>query len=412
MMKIMVYLLQVSACLGFFFTLYYFLLRRLTFFSINRWYLLVSLAFSFMIPLLTITVRNEYVPRATYFSQFQDLPGKLQGMDVNKTMLQPQINWLDILALAYFIIAAALFIRLIIVMSVFFRNTTLRNSTKIGRVHLIRGHKNVGNSSFLNYIFLQDENLEQTEVQQIIQHEMLHVRLLHSIDRIILEFSKIILWFNPLIYLYAQAVEENHEFEVDGKIGRLADKTKYADLLLKLSISNQQMLYHTFSKVPLEKRITMLFNQPTKNMKKIIYVLVLPIGVFSCLAFSNLKTDKKEPIATQSHGFYSKASTGLDLQPSSSGFYFREHIQDKDGKKYDKVTFKLIDGAASADLGREDKLGVFIDGTFYNEEELKKLPVEKTALLTFDQSKDAIKFDKIPDDNYAIPFCFKTKIKK
>lgn len=411
-MKIIVYLLQVSACLGFFFTLYYFIFRRLTFFSINRWYLLVTLAFSFIIPLLTITVHNEYVQGAAYFSQFQDLPAKMQAIDVNKTVEQPQINWIDILALAYFIIAIVLFIRLIIVMSTFFSNSTLKNSTKIGRVHLIRGHKNVGNSSFLNYIFLEDENLEQAEVQQIIQHEMLHVRRLHSLDRIVLEVSKIILWFNPLIYLYAHAVEENHEFEVDGEIGRLADKTKYADLLLKLSISNQQTLYHTFSKVPLEKRITMLFNQPTKNMKKIIYVLVLPIGVFSCLAFSNLKTDKKEEIANQSHGLYAKVSTHLDLQHSSSEFYSREHIQDKGGKKYDKVTFKLIDGAASANLGIEDKLGVFIDGTFYNEEDLKKLPVEKTALLTFDQSKDAIKFDKIPDDNYAIPFCFKTKLKK
>ncbi|ALL05713.1 hypothetical protein AQ505_09545 [Pedobacter sp. PACM 27299] len=416
-MKIIVYLLQVSACVGFFLALYHFILRKLTFFTINRWYLLAALAFSFIIPLLTLTIRNEYVQSSIYFNQLHDLSAKLQGIEVEKTIAQPQINWFDISTIVYLIIAIALLVRLIIVMSVFFGNTTLKNSTKIGRIHLIRGHKNISNGSFLNLIFLKDEKLEQAEVQQIIQHEMLHVQRLHSVDRIILELSKIILWFNPFIYLYSHAVEENHEFEVDGEIGRLADKNKYANLLLKLSISSQQTFYHTFSKVPLEKRITMLFNQPTKSMKKIIYVLVLPIGVLSCLAFSNLKTEKKsnnngQTDAHRNHEVYYKSSADLDSQNSTSQFYSRKHVHDKNGKNYDEVTFKLVDGAASAKLGTEDKLGVFIDGNFYNEEDIKTLPVEKTASLTFDQSKGAMKLEKIPNDNYAIPFCFKTKIMK
>jgi hypothetical protein len=42
-------------------------------------------------------------------------------------------------------------------------------------------------------------------------------------------------------------------------------------------------------------RISMLFNKPSSNMKKLIYVLMLPVAVISCLAFANFKiSDNKQ----------------------------------------------------------------------------------------------------------------------
>jgi hypothetical protein len=43
--------------------------------------------------------------------------------------------------------------------------------------------------------------------------------------------------------------------------------------------------------VPLKKRIAMLFTKPTNHMKKVIYLLVLPVVMLSCLAFARLKND-------------------------------------------------------------------------------------------------------------------------
>ncbi len=432
-MNTMIYLLQVSACMAIFFGLYYFILSKLTFFTINRWYLMATLTFSFIIPLLTITVDQEYVlamQRVTYVDQFQNLSGQQQDIDIKETLAQPDISWLTIIKVAYFIIALALFIRLIIIMSVFFARIKRKNKTRIGHIHIVHGNKNLRNGSFLNYIFL-NHGLDRDKMQQVIQHEMLHVKLLHSVDRIILEIIHIVLWFNPFIYLYSRAVEENHEYEVDQEIGRSADKNKYADLLLHLSVANQKPFCHSFSKIPLEKRITMLFNQPTKSMKKIIYVLILPVGIISCLAFANLEikkgdtdiiksdwpskidtsTMKEITLNREPHHFYDKLNVGFDSQTQSSQFYTRLHIQDKDGKNFDKITFKLANGAASANLGEKDKVGAFIDGAFYDEDQILKLPIEKTARLTFDNSKDSFKLEKIPKgNNYAIPFSFKSKI--
>jgi prepilin signal peptidase PulO-like enzyme (type II secretory pathway) len=432
-MSIMIYMVQVSVCLGIFYALYYFLLKRLTFFTINRWYLLATLAISFIIPLLTITVRQEYVPAiqsVLYFNKLQNLSGQLQAIHTQKVVEVSRINLLVMLEALYMAVAVALFIRLVIVMAVLITKLKFKRSSTIGSVRVIRGTQSVENGSFFNYIFLKDENLDHEESQQIVRHEMLHVKLFHSVDRIILELAKIVLWFNPFVYLYSRAVEENHEFEVDYEIGRSADKNKYADLLLRLSISGQSTVYNTFSKVPLERRITMLFNQPTKSMKKMIYVLVLPIGVLSCLAFANLKVENRlndfkrtefasapytvasrEAMTSANTNISYKSFAGLDPQLSSSQFYSRTHFQDKNGRRFDKITFKLVDGAASANLGTEDRAGAFIDGSFFNEDEIKKLPAERTALLTFDRC-EGIKPENIPEGNYAIPFCFKTKVKQ
>ncbi len=425
-MNAMVYLLQVSACVGLFFCLYYLILSRLTFFTINRWYLMGALAFSFIIPLLTISINNADSPAlqgAMYVQQLQNIPGQVISA---KTEVQPSaINLPLLLWRGYLIIALALFIRLLAVIALFFLKIRHLPGTKVGGIRIFYGSPFAANGSFLHYIFLKDNQLSKAERKQIIRHEMLHVKRLHSFDRIILEMAKIILWFNPFIYWHSRAVEENHEFEVDYAIGLLADKKKYADLLLQLSVANQPTFYNSFNKTPLEKRITMLFNQPTTNMKKMIYVLVLPISAISCLAFANINIEKKvsvpgqpdtyavnNPASGQSYAAYLASPVLAYLQLTASPFYSRQEIHKADGTVTIKVTFKLADGSASADLSPNDQLGIFIDGSFYNEEAIKKLPVEKTALLTIDRSEGALKREKIPSNgNYAVPFCFKTKDK-
>lgn len=431
-MSTIVYLLQVSLCVGFFFAFYYFVLSNLTFFTVNRWYLLSTLALSFIIPSLSITVRKEYVPaipKALYINPLQDL--QVEYTNQSNAIVQPDIDWFAILTVAYIFIASALLIRMLFVIGVFFSRIKPKHSTKMGTARIIRGNNTLVNGSFLNYIFLNDDKLSHSEVQQIIQHEMFHVRLFHSVDRIILEMAKIILWFNPLIYLFSRGVEENHEFEVDYEMSRLTDRSKYADLLLHLSVADSGAIYHSFSKTPLEKRITMLFHKPTKTMKKLTYLFILPMGAVSCLAFADLKMETNSSAirqlssqllgttsighdltANKNHYAYFTSPAALSSQSTSNPFYTREEIHKANGEVIVKVKFKLVDGAgASADMGLEDKLGIFIDGTFYDEEAIKKLPVEKTALLTFDRSKDAFKRKKIPRGNYAVPFCFKTKDK-
>jgi len=290
------YLLQVSGCMAVFYLFYYLLLNRLTFFTINRYYLLVTLVLSFVIPTLTIHVR-QYVPytpivqRAIQASNLQSLPVIAYPTQSATATATSVINWLLLLKAAYLLVATCLFGRLIIMLLGFFARLRHKKVKRVGHIHIVHGNKKLTNGSFLNYIFLDDEELNPGEIQQVIAHEMLHVRLMHSVDRILVKIVQIILWFNPFAWLYARSIEENHEFEVDREIASSTNKLEYADLLLHLSVAAQGMIYNNFSKVPLKKRIIMLFNQPSARVKRLVYILVIPVLMLSCMAFATFKKD-------------------------------------------------------------------------------------------------------------------------
>jgi len=292
-MNAVVYLFQVSACMGIFYLFYYALLSRYTFFTINRWYLIVTLALCFVIPLLTITVQSQdsypqVIQQVVYINQMQT---PQQVVITDQTPRPVQINWMALVKVIYAVAVAALLMRLLLMVVKFFTRVKDKQRTTIGGVHIVQGDEKLTNGSFFNYIFLNVDELSADELEQIIAHEMLHVKLYHSVDRILIKITQVFLWFNPFVYLYARAIEENHEFEVDRAVSNSTDRNKYAELLFHLSVARQGSLYHNFSMVPLKKRITMLFTKPTNRMKKVIYLLVVPVVLISCLAFAKLKNE-------------------------------------------------------------------------------------------------------------------------
>lgn len=328
-MQSIMYMWQVSACMGIFYGFYFLLLRRLTFFTINRWYLLATLMLSFVIPLLTITVHEKTAPAVIQKVVIvnQALPSSGSQLIAPVKQVNPSIDWIQLMEIAYLIVAAILFVKLVITIARFFYRLKNASVTTIAGVKVVKGANGISNGSFFNYIILNHEDLTDQQVEQVMEHELLHVKHLHSVDRMIVRLAQVVLWFNPFVYRYAQAIEENHEFEVDYEIGGRADKSNYADMLLHLSVNNQDILFNSFSKVPLKRRITMLFTRPTNHMKKVIYLLVLPVVMISCLAFARFKNE----VQTEQYSVIA----GIGLLNDD----FKVVI---DGKSYDKdVVYKI-----------------------------------------------------------------------
>lgn len=257
---------------------------------------MVTMVFSFIIPLLTITVQQQdtypaIIKQVVYVNQLQTIAEPVIITTATESVREP-LTWMDVLKVLYVLSVTALSARLIFIVARFLTKMRNKKRTSIGGVKIVRGDKTLNNGSFFNYIFLNGDELTADEMQQIIAHEMLHVKLYHSVDRLLVKVAQIFLWFNPFVYLYARAIEQNHEFEVDREVGNSTDKNKYAELLLHLSVASGGTLYHNFSMVPLKKRITMLFTKPTHKMKKVIYLLVVPVVLISCLAFAKLKSNE------------------------------------------------------------------------------------------------------------------------
>jgi len=282
-MEWLTYLLKVSVCSALFFGFYLLVLRKLTFFKFNRFYLLATILLSFIIPALQFNVVRNI--KSTYNSvaeaiasnrtgaNFQTLPqlGNLQNHE------PASFNWSNLVLMAYAIIALGILGFYLFKLSKIFIQSKKYSKTIKG-LKIISKQTGFTNCSFFNYVFVNDAELNESELTILLQHEAVHAKAYHSVDKIILMFCKAMLWFNPIIHLYDKALEQTHEYEADEATSKSIGANVYASLLLRLAIAHTAIpMVHNFVKSPIKERIKMLFNQKSKNMKKAIYLLVLPI---------------------------------------------------------------------------------------------------------------------------------------
>lgn len=292
------------------------------------------------------------------FNQLQYFTANPVSADLRNISVRETVNIPEILKYVYCIIAVLSLIKLAFTLLMFIKRSKGEQLFSIDNVRVVKARSN---SSLFNVVFVNDDGLLAAELKQIVAHELLHIRLRHSADRIIARTALAALWFNPFAYFYIRSIEENHEFEVDRIVTGDSDKSDYAALLFKLSVAGNDYLMHSFSKVPLKNRIAMLFNKPTPNMKKIIYALVLPVVALSSLAFANLKTIKGK---------------------QKSPFYTRTEYKGKNGVELVKREVHMP-GSKGA-MGVEDRKGasvVFIvNENLYNESEVAAVEAAVKAM--------------------------------
>jgi beta-lactamase regulating signal transducer with metallopeptidase domain len=286
-MELLSYLLKVSACLALFFVFYLLVLRKLTFFRINRFFLLFSLLISLCIPALQFKIERLQDPLLDNTS-IKDESRTHEMLSTVKTSLgtmqnADNLDFVSILSILYWLIVVALLS--VAAVKLFRLISFARSSThEINGLKLVSKTIGFTNCSFFNYVFINRGALTDHELEVLLRHEEVHAKEFHTIDKIILMILKAVLWFNPIIYLYDKMLEQTHEFEADQKTSQNFGTEPYAHLLLKLAVVKSDMPFvHNFVKSPIKQRIYMLFNSKSRNMKKLIYLLALPIAL--CLVW-------------------------------------------------------------------------------------------------------------------------------
>lgn len=308
----LLHLSQVSVCLASFYGIYYLIFHRFSFFRLNRFYLLSILVLSFAIPqitfekevVITLNRQNDFTANNTIDS----VDNQKATESINQIIVQKEndfwdnLDWMMIAQWIYLGVVSVLTIRFAFML---FQILKLKQKAyKAENYWFVETQSKFANASFFNLILLNSNQLTENERQQIIAHECTHARLGHSFDRLIAEFTQIILWFNPVIYFYKNSLNQVHEYEVDAQMIQSYDTKQYANLLLKLSInSHKSFIINQFSTHPLKDRIRFILSKPTSNMKKLFYFLTIPmvavgIGVFAKestkLVYSNTQKVEKE----------------------------------------------------------------------------------------------------------------------
>lgn len=134
-------------------------------------------------------------------------------------------------------------------------------------------------------IFRHYENINETERQQIIAHEEVHIQQLHSLDVVLLEMMRVLFWINPAVWFFRKSQTENHEYIVDEKVLLHHDRADYQQLLIKMTVDQMTLVGNYFAKIQTLKRINMMNEKRKKpNRLKIATALLSALLVVTALA--------------------------------------------------------------------------------------------------------------------------------
>ena len=299
------YLIKFSISLAVLYVFYRIVLRPLTFYQWNRFYLLSYSLVSFFIPFININPWIEkqvakdntlvnLIPAIGNYSPVNDRATN-QTIVASEPSLLQRITMADWMILLFAVGAIIMLLRLV------FQYTSLHRIRKAAvllnenaGVQLYETHAPVGPFSFGNAIYINRQLHSEEELQRIIQHEFVHVKQKHTIDLMLGEFLCVINWFNPFAWFIRYCIRQNLEFIADNNVvANGLDKKEYQYLLLKVMGIPQYSIASNFNFSNLKKRIAMMNKMKSARLQVTKFLFVLPLLSVMLLAFRQQSNQKK-----------------------------------------------------------------------------------------------------------------------
>lgn len=279
------YLLKSACCLAFLLIFYHLFLEREKMHQFNRFYLLGSVLFSFIAPLIIIYIQ---VP-----AEIIEVPITYnEPVVLNSDFIieeETPINYWN-LALGFSaVISALLSIRFIVNLLKIARKISANTQLKIDNAVLVLVEDAISPHTFWNYIFINKDEYKSHKIEdELFTHELTHVTQKHTFDVLLIEVLKIVFWFNPLFYFLKKSIQLNHEFIADEKvINSFKNISEYQYLLLnKAAWNNDYYLASNLNYSLTKKRLVMMTTKTSKVNNWLKKLAVIPLLMGSIYVFA------------------------------------------------------------------------------------------------------------------------------
>jgi hypothetical protein len=266
----------------------------------NRGFIVFALVFSLVVPFLPVGLFSSATawPDAESFTSLDalitELPADYQQQQQTESLapansafaLSDLLFWSSLLI--YFSVMIVLFIRFLRIVHMIQLKAKRHRMTSFMGVAVVLHDEQTVPYTFLRTIFInRDQYRTGTITPEVLRHELAHVRQLHSLDILFLELLKIVLWFNPVLYLYKKAMMLNHEFLADQAVLSAGTSlTSYQRLLFDaLQLRAPQGLSSNFSFSITKKRFTMMTKSHSRLLSAIKMSLSAPLFLLLALLF-------------------------------------------------------------------------------------------------------------------------------
>jgi len=289
--QISVYLLKVICISGLLFLYYHIALRNKQFHYYNRFYLLMAIAISTVLPLLQLEWFTFFSGSQKTIHLYKIIYGKGEN-DVTGSD-SAAVNWEQLCLYAFAIISFCL---LIFLCSRIIKIQRLKKKFPIQQFSdfdFINTDISSAPFSFLKNIFWRNDiNLHEEIGKQILQHEITHIQQKHSWDKLFMQSVMCFYWMNPFFYLIKKELYLIHEFIADEKAIKHADADAFAKMLLtaqfgKFNFLPAQSIFYS----SIKRRLVMLTTSKKSQFSYVRRLMVLPLlATLVCLFAFTVKT--------------------------------------------------------------------------------------------------------------------------
>ncbi|MBC9912299.1 M56 family metallopeptidase [Chitinophaga varians] len=264
---ILIYLLKANVALTLFFLAYWLGLRRLTFYTLNRVFLLCGIVCSSLFPLVSVN---------TFVERHETIAGGIAYLPDLSSLTAPAEHFSIWTALVYLFWTgvAVMTIRLAIQLFSLWKIHRRSSPATVDGVTVRALQQQVNPFSFFRNIYINPTLHQPEERQGILVHEKVHVQQWHSADVVLGELNNIFYWFNPGAWLMKTAIRENLEFITDRHLLKQGlDKTAYQYSLIKVSgIPYATAIANNFNFSHLKNRIIMMNRKQSSTIQLVRYV--------------------------------------------------------------------------------------------------------------------------------------------
>lgn len=298
------YTLKVSIALLALYLFYFLVLRGQNSFRFNRAYLLLAPIIALRLPLI------QWPALLAPDAAVSELLQAVQLGEVVVTAYWPEaaastgasLPWVSLLTAFYLLGVVIVLIKL---MRQLWQIRQLKAQAILARqaegINVYRLNSSYPAFAFGKNIFLsqQQEQLHPQEREQVLAHELAHVKYGHTWDVLLYEVLSAIFWFHPAVWLLKQELRDVHEYQADAAVVTRHQTQKYTSLLSREALLSMGLPVGSyFTKPQVLKRLQMLQLQGHKpGWVRPLLAAPLLLGLAFLLARQQATAENQLPIA-------------------------------------------------------------------------------------------------------------------
>ena len=331
-----------SACWLTGFTLVYFLfLRNERFFVLKRIFLMTGILVSLIFPFISFHYQVEVqTPAAASFDLTEYLVPDSSG--IQQEVSGNKFNFRNLLLIVYITGLIVITAKSLLHLFRIFKSISGNNACKKDSAVIIRASEYPSSFSFFNYVFI-NPSVEESEMGEIINHELVHVKQKHWLDLLLAGLIRMLQWANPFAWIYTGFIRLNHEYLADeAALQHTSNPARYKLALLNQIYRSPVISFTNSFNYSLNKnRFEMMKKIITSPYRKLKVLLIVP--VFAIIFYAFAEPEKKY----SGHGVDAAEAVDHSIAGNVKGTVLKETGQPFEGVQI-AVTGSVIRGTTDA----------------------------------------------------------------